>query len=306
MAALVFAGASIGFFTFLAVGILTHLFKGKMQIERRVASLLTGEAQPAEQKSEDSELSFQERVIRPIWQKLRQRVSASMPRGSVERLEKKLLDAGNPFGFSAVDYRLVQGILSFVLAGCFLILFLAEGIGKGIAAGILAGGFGLFYTHLFLIDKKKQRVAAIDKVMPDFFDMVTISLEAGMGVDAAISKVCRQMEGPLSQEFHYAQEQMKLGKSRKEAFSELRERIPSELFQSVITALIQADQFGIGMAKVLRAQTRRIREQRRQAAREKAMKAPVKMLIPMVLFIFPVLFVVILGPLIVKAVTQWF
>ena len=99
---------------------------------------------------------------------------------------------------------------------------------------------------------------------------------------------------------------MKLGKSRREAFYDLRKRVPSDSFQSIITSLIQADQLGIGMAKVLGNLTVRVREQRRETAREQAMKAPVKMLFPMVFFIFPSLFIVILGPLVIQLVTEGF
>ncbi|MFK4998197.1 type II secretion system F family protein [Bacillus sp. N9] len=140
--------------------------------------------------------------------------------------------------------------------------------------------------------------------MPDYFDMVNLLLEAGMGLDMAIANVSKQTNGPLADEFIYALEDMKLGKSRREAFYDLRKRVPSDSFQSVINALIQADQLGIGMAKVLGNLTNRIREQRREAAREQAMKAPVKMLFPMIIFIFPSLFIVILGPMMIRIMTE--
>ena len=113
-----------------------------------------------------------------------------------------------------------------------------------------------------------------------------------------------KLKGPLSDEFTLTLEDMKLGKSRREAFYDLRKRVPSDSFQSVINALIQADQLGIGMAKVLGNLTTRIREQQREAAREQAMKAPVKMLFPMIIFIFPSLFIVILGPMAIKLITE--
>jgi tight adherence protein C len=162
-----------------------------------------------------------------------------------------------------------------------------------------------FRLPVFQLGKKKTaRVKEINKAMPDFFDTVTLLLEAGMGLDLAIAEVAKKGKGPLSEEFLQTLEDMKLGKSRREAFYDLRKRVPADSFQSIITSLIQADQLGIGMAKALGNLTVRVREQRREAAREQAMKAPVKMLFPMVFFIFPSLFIIILGPLVIQLVTK--
>lgn len=171
---------------------------------------------------------------------------------------------------------------------------------------MLAGAvafLGFRYPMFYLAKKRTLRIKEINKQMPDFFDMVNLLLEAGVGLDSAISNVCQKKKGPLSEEFQQALEDMKLGKSRREAFYELRKRVPSDMFQSVIMAIIQADQLGIGMAKVLKNLTIRIREQRREARREQAMKAPIKMLFPMVFFIFPAIFIVILGPLVITILT---
>jgi len=162
-----------------------------------------------------------------------------------------------------------------------------------------------FRLPIFYLGKRKTaRIKEINKSMPDFFDTVNLLLEAGMGLDLALAEVSRKTKGPLAEEFQQTLEDMKLGKSRREAFYELRKRVPSDSFQSIITALIQADQLGIGMAKVIGNLTVRVREQRREAAREQAMKAPVKMLFPMVFFIFPSLFIVILGPLVIQLITK--
>nr|WP_272508320.1 type II secretion system F family protein [Paenisporosarcina quisquiliarum] len=129
--------------------------------------------------------------------------------------------------------------------------------------------------------------------------MVNLSIEAGMGLDASILKVCQHTKGPLAEEFLLTLEDMKLGKSRREAYADLRNRVPVPPFQTIITSLIQADMLGVGMAKVIRTLTVKIREQRTQMAREQAMKAPVKMIFPMLLFIFPVIFIVMLGPMVI-------
>ena len=171
--------------------------------------------------------------------------------------------------------------------------------------GLAVAFLGFRYPIFYLGKKKTARIKAINKAMPDYFDTVNLLLEAGMGLDIALANVCQQTKGPLSDEFTVTLEDMKLGKSSYcEAFYDLRKRVPSDSFQSVINALIQADQLGIGMAKVLGNLTTRIREQQREAAREQAMKAPVKMLFPMVIFIFPSLFIVILGPMAIKLITE--
>lgn len=202
---------------------------------------------------------------------------------------------------------LLQILLPAGLFTLFLALFLplAENRGQIFTFALILSCFVYFYMNQYLNAKGKQRIKAINKAMPDFFDMLNVSLEAGMGLDGALKKVCQQMKTPLSAEFLSALEDMKLGKTRKQAFTELRDRVDSEFFQSVMNSIIQADQMGIGMSKVLRTQTQRIREKQRFAAKEQAMKAPVKMLIPMVLFIFPTLFIVLLGPVIVNAIVQF-
>ncbi len=214
-------------------------------------------------------------------------------------------EAGNPFK-SAVEFRLFQFVLSIGLSLPIILLVVPFSDDRKMAwlLGLTVALLGFRYPMFYLGKKKTARIKEINKAMPDFFDTVNLLLEAGMGLDAAIAQVCQNTKGPLSDEFKRTLEDMKLGKSRREAFYKLRKRIPSDSFQSIITSLIQADQLGIGMAKVLGNLTIRIREQRREAAREQAMKAPVKMLFPMVFFIFPSLFIVILGPMVIQLVTK--
>lgn len=252
-------------------------------------------------------MPLRERLLKPMVAKLRQVVDKNLGRQKQEQMERKLHDAGSPFGLKAADFLLVQLALAAITFTVFLLAFAigSEEHLKGTMFAIVAGMFALVYPNMYLNGKKKKRIKLIEKEMPDFFDMVNVSIEAGMGLDGALKRVCTQMHGPLSSEFKLAIEDMKLGKSRKNAFEELRDRIPSEFFKSVINSIIQADQMGIGMTKVLRAQTERMREQKKQAVKEQAMKAPVKMLIPMVLFIFPTLFIILLGPVIINLVTKW-
>jgi tight adherence protein C len=281
----------------------------RVRIGRRLHAIGHGRVHEVEPETEDNKQvkPLKERLLQPLIEKLRQVVDKNLGKKKQEQMEMKLHEAGSPFGLKAVDFLLVQIALASITFTVFLLLFAvgSEDHLKGVMFAIIGGMFALVYPQMYLNGKKKKRIKTIEKDMPDFFDMVNVSIEAGMGLDGALKRVCTQMHGPLSVEFKLAIEDMKLGKSRKHAFEELRDRIPSEFFKSVINSIIQADQMGIGMTKVLRAQTERMREQKKQAVKEQAMKAPVKMLIPMVLFIFPTLFIILLGPIIINVLTKW-
>ncbi|WP_102348656.1 type II secretion system F family protein [Bacillus sp. Marseille-P3661] len=297
------------FFTSIGYLFLLQLFKNKMIMYRRLAPLLTNnnEQNMQEQKESIQNKTLYERLIRPMVLKIRHFTVGKLPKQRMEQIDKKLQAAGYPFGLSAGDFVLLQYALPLVMFSLFIAMFLPTSDEK-LKVVVLSGISALFtyvYTNYYLTAKSKVRIKMIEKAMPDFFDMLNVSIEAGMGLDGALKKVCGQMNTPLSAEFLSALEDMKLGKSRRQAFIELRERVPSDFFRSVMNSIIQADQMGIGMSKVLRTQTTRIREKQRFAAKEKAMKAPVKMLIPMVLFIFPTLFIVLIGPVIVNLVTQF-
>ncbi|WP_251553660.1 type II secretion system F family protein [Neobacillus muris] len=240
-------------------------------------------------------------------EKLQTFVLGKLPKNKIAQVEKKLQAAGHPFGLSAGTFILLQVILPVFLLLVFMALFLplAEEKGKVLFLSAFVSLFAYFYLNHYLTAKSKQRTKEIEKAMPDFFDMLNVSIEAGMGLDGALKKVCSQMDSAIAKEFLSALEDMKLGKTRRQAFIQLRERVPSDFFRSVMNSIIQADQMGIGLSKVLQAQTQRIREKQRFSAKERAMKAPVKMLIPMVLFIFPTLFVVLLGPVIINLITKF-
>ena len=245
------------------------------------------------------------KLFQSFWAIGIEKLNSKVSKDERKKLDAILKEAGNPFK-SAVEFRLFQFVLSIGLSLPIILLVVPFSDDRKMAwlLGLTVALLGFRYPVFYLGKKKTVRIKEINKAMPDFFDTVNLLLEAGMGLDAAIAQVCQSTKGPLSDEFKRTLEDMKLGKSRREAFFELRKRIPSDSFQSIITSLIQADQLGIGMAKVLGNLTVRIREQRREAAREQAMKAPVKMLFPMVFFIFPSLFIVILGPMVIQLVTK--
>jgi tight adherence protein C len=298
-----FIASTFVFSVLVIVGILQLIYKKDIEVERRILTyygpniLSSNHKRDKKSESKKDGLLFK-RVIAPIMMKLRVELIKRMPKHSTRELEQRLRDAGRPFNWTPIDFRVVQITLAVGISSLLLFLFLpiADNKLNVVFFAITLGGIGAIYPSFYLDGKKKDRIKAVEKTMSDFFDMLNLTIEAGMGIDQALTKVCKQFKGPLSEEFMTTLEDMRLGKSRKEAFYELRSRVPSEQFQSIITSIIQAEQLGIGMGKVLKSLTKRIREFQREKAREKAMKAPVKMLFPMIFFIFPSLFIVILGP----------
>ena len=295
-----------GFTTFLFAGILLTVFKRQIAFNERV-NMVFGEPvvkQKVDPLNESKETGLN-KVIDLYWNKGTEILNKKVSKVERKKLDMLLRDAGYPFK-SAIDFRLFQIVLSVGLSLPIFLLIL-PGSDNKMLTWLMIFTMALlgFRLPVFYLGKKKTaRIKAINVSMPDFFDTVNLLLEAGMGLDLALAEVSQKIKGPLADEFIQTLEDMKLGKSRREAFYELRKRVPSDSFQSIITSLIQADQLGIGMAKVLGNLTVRVREQRREAAREQAMKAPVKMLFPMVFFIFPSLFIVILGPLAIQLITK--
>lgn len=299
---------SFFFFSLLGYLCLHRFYRDRMIIYRRIKPFLVEEKRDEEMMREEELInkSLYARLIPPILNKLRLVAESILPKNKLRQIEKRLHTAGNPFNLKAGDFFLLQFLLPVTVFLIFTLLFLptADNKGKVLLFALLLAAFAYVYTNYYLTIKSKQRTNEIDRALPDFFDLLNVSIEAGMGLDGALRKVSSQMDSPLSTEFSSALEDMRLGKSRKDAFQELRDRVPSDFFKSVITSIIQADQMGLGMSKVLQTQSKRIREKQSFQVKEQAMKAPVKMLLPMVFFIFPTLFIVLLGPIVMNFIEQ--
>ena len=243
--------------------------------------------------------SFADRVMVPLFAmtgRVARRLSAG---GIAEKLQSRLDVAGNPSMWT------VERVLSLKGFGLLIGGGLGYVVGSGPLAILLACAFaaaGFFLPDVLVYNMGQKRQLDLSRTLPDSMDLLTISVEAGLGFDAALSHVCRNTDGPLSGEFFRVLQEMQIGKSRAEAFRSLAERTTVPELRAFVSSLIQADQFGVPIAKVLREQSQELRVKRRQAAEEKAQKVPVKIMVPLVLFIFPVLFIVILGP----AAAGWF
>lgn len=241
---------------------------------------------------------FSERVLKPVIVRLARTMGRLMPAKKSISLQKRLQMAGNPGGFTPGEFIVIEYSLVVGLAVCGLFLTLPSGsdISTVIIVALGGGALGYILPTFYLQAKASQRQEDIQKTLPDVLDLLTVSVEAGLGFDAALAKVVEKTKGVLAEEFNRMLQEVKMGKPRREALRDLGQNLGNDDLQSFVGSLIQADQLGISIGNVLRLQSEQMRSKRRQKAEEKAMKAPIKMLIPMVLFIFPTLFIVLMGP----------
>ena len=211
--------------------------------------------------------------------------------------EKKLITAGNPLGLSAENYL--------VLKYCAPIATALFGLITGkLAVALLAGLFGLFLPDLWLKASEDRRKDEILKALPDVLDLISVSVEAGMSFDGALHKVIVKSSGPFAMELETAIREMEMGKPRREALKDMSDRINVDDLSLFVSSVLQAEQMGVPMGNVLKLQANQVRSNRRMRAEEQAQKAPVKMLIPMMMFIFPTLFIVLLGPAALKVIDR--
>ncbi|MCA1692145.1 MAG: type II secretion system F family protein [Acidimicrobiales bacterium] len=240
---------------------------------------------------------FVMRVVHPLGQVLGG-VTRLTPRNYVAGVHKKLLHAGLANSIRAEEFVTGQVALTGVLTvGAILWLIIGAPSSRfGLLVVLLLPGLGILGPSAWLAGKVDDRKSAILKDLPDTLDLLAISVEAGMGFEGALDVVCQHFNSPLSQEFHRTLREMELGLPRRDAFQNLKRRTEVPDLSNFVLALMQADALGIPVGRVLRTQAAEMRNKRRQWAREKAAKLPVKMLIPLTLFIFPAIMIVILGP----------
>ena len=190
----------------------------------------------------------------------------------------------------------MQGI--FAIGGAFFGLVLGSAVSPARAPLFMLGlgVLGFMGPSFVLNSRVRSRQAAVAAELPDALDLLSVSVEAGLGFDGAVQKLTEHMEGPLIEEFELALGEMRIGEGRQEALKKMAERSASQEMASFVRAIVQADQLGISLGRILRIQAADTRLKRQLLAEEKAMKAPIKMLFPTVAFIFPSMFIVILGP----------
>ncbi len=256
---------------------------------------------------EDVEMSqpFSERILIPFAQKMGEFALRFTPQAALEDTAKKIEMAGNPRGMDPTVFmaaRFIVGIGLGVLL--FVVFFIVKGSNpsmnpfaiRQIGIVVAASAFGFYVPGLMLQSKINSRQESIRKSLPDALDLLTICVEAGLGFDQAMQKVNEKWDDDLSIAFGRALQEIALGKTRRDALRSMDGRIGLSEMTSFIAAIIQSEQLGVSMAKVLRIQSDDMRIRRRQRAEEAAQKAPVKMLFPMAILIFPSIMIVLLGP----------
>ena len=285
----------------LAIGILM-IFVGIAQsqpadpVQARLTQLGAMQARNLEEL--ELQAPFFERTIRPLAQRmsgLGQRLTSAAQAG---RTEKRLAMAGHPGNMRTSDFVGLKVVVAAAAAAVAFLLFglLGGNLLMGILLAVVGAGVGYMAPEFWLGRRIRSRQHAILLAIPDALDLLTISVRAGLGFDAALGKVTEKLPGPLSDEFRRALAEIRVGKPRREALRDIVGRTDVPALTNFIGAVIQAEQLGVAISKVLQVQSEQLRIERRQRAEEMAAKAPIKMLFPLVGCIFPSLFIVILGP----------
>ncbi|MEO8286393.1 MAG: type II secretion system F family protein [Chloroflexota bacterium] len=289
----------------VALGILGVFLK--MSIPKRNAlSIESRLSQFAERPRtlEEIELEqpFQERVIKPIIAGLTRTLGKLTPSQGMDKVRIQIIQAGNPYNMGVSEFTGARILGTVILGGIGFLLSILMGAAPMqmlLYTGVLAL-FGFLGPAFWLGGKVKKRKKIILQTLPDAIDLMTISVEAGLAFDGAMQRVADKWDNDLAHEFQRAISEMRVGKTKREALHELVARCGVADLGTFVASIVQADQLGVSIAKVLRIQSEQMRIRRRQRAEEQAHKAPILMMIPMVFLIFPATYIVILGPAVPK------
>jgi tight adherence protein C len=251
---------------------------------------------------EEIELSqpITERVILPLARKFGEIAIRFTPQNALEETARKLEQAGSPRGIDPTVFWASRIFVALVFGGLLIFVLSITALQWSIAVRILIAGLfiilGFFFPELLLRSRIQRRQKEISRAMPDALDLLTICVEAGLGFDGAMARVYSKWDNELSRAFGRVLREIQLGKLRREALRDMSDRIGLTDMTSFVAAIIQSEQLGVSMARVLRIQSEQMRIKRRQRAEEQAQQAPVKMTFPMVLLIFPSILIILLGP----------
>jgi tight adherence protein C len=243
---------------------------------------------------------FTERVVYPLLRRFGEIAAKNTPQNALQETTRKLELSGKAGWIDAPMFLASRFVVAAIFGvGVFVACtfsILAQPLSKALLYSLIALALGFFFPQFWLDEQIKKRQLEIKKAMPDALDLLTICVEAGLGFDAAMSNVAEKWENELSLAFARAIREIQLGKVRREALKTMADRIDLAEMSSFVAAIIQSETLGVSMAKVLRIQAEQMRMRRRQYAEELAHQAPVKMLLPMIMFIFPSIFIVLMTP----------
>jgi tight adherence protein C len=296
--------------TFLAVTLgafVVGLNTAERRRALRVLESQVGEV-PITMRQQQMSRSLSDRTLLPTLARLGSLLRRLTPVNARETWERKLVLVGQPSFWDA------DKIAAAKVLACGFGLFAGSTVTSSAAmtglVKLVVMGFmtvvGFYAPNLILNNRGEARQEAIRRSLPDTMDLLTISVEAGLGFDAAILQVIRHVPGPLAEEFGRMLHEMRLGRARAESLRQLSQRTDVEELRSFVLAMVQADTFGVSISKVLRAQALELRTKRRQRAEESAMKVPIKILFPLIFCILPVLFIFILGPAVIRIAENLF
>lgn len=243
---------------------------------------------------------FAERFLRPFISGIARFIGRFTPSASLEATQKRIIHAGLTGRLQATDFFGIKGFSALVMGGLgigLMVRVLPQAGTIGLFLGIIGGlVLGYYIPDLWLRGRETQRRDQVQRALPDAIDLLTISVEAGLGFDAAMQRMVEKADNALTREFGRVIAEMRMGVARRDALRALVERTGVQDLATFVTAIIQAEQLGASIANVLRIQAADMRVRRRQRAEVLAHQAPIKMLFPMVFLIFPPLLVVVLGP----------
>jgi tight adherence protein C len=284
---------------FMAVSslLLWAMGSGRVSPESRLKQLT-----PTRRAIDDA--TFGERVVVPVLSGFTEFLIELLPHAFVARISRQLVSAGRPM--STQTFFLGVVLLSLGMPGALLIATMSsqEGTVPPLVLLMIAVTFaaGLLLPFVWLRRRVRTRKMAVWKSLADAFDLITVSVEAGLGLDAALRHVSEKLRGPLADEIRQMLREVGMGRPRREALADMAERIDVKELGAFVNAVVQAEQLGTSLGRVLRAQAAGLRVRRRQRAEEIARKAPVKMVFPLVLCLMPAFFIVVLGPIFVRLV----
>lgn len=282
----------------LATTLFSSASSQKTKIKRRLSEI----ANVDKIVKEEDNKSFKDKLIDSISEILEKGFYRNSKENRHERLQKKLDSAGLLKNTTPLKYMsgLVISSTTLLLIAFALIYLITFSFGKSLVFAIIAVLVYLYIQNFMLLRRITWRRNKMIRDLPYTLDLILVSVEAGLSFDGAIAKVVSTIEGPISEEFAKTLKEIRMGINRKTAMKNMSARCGIKELSALNTAIIQADELGVSLSKIIKIQAVSLREDRKQRAREKAMKAPVKILIPLILFIFPTIFIVILGPSLIK------
>jgi len=290
----------IAFVAYLVLILYGILFRRRETVKSKLEDLKKDFVDPQDEYVLDE--PFTDRVIRPAYQKFTSFLGKATPHGITQGLERTIAYAGSPNRMTANRLIAIMFMVAVIVPAVYYML--QNLVGSYAQPGILLllAIAGFILPWYFMLIKARARQTKIQRKLPDMMDLIFVSVEAGLGFDMALKRTTEKMPGPLSDEIKRALDEMNKGRSREEALRGIYHRTGVEDLSSFITAVIQSEQLGSNIANMLRVQSTSMRQRRRQRAEQAAMKVPVKLLFPLVFFMMPALFIVILGPAVIRII----